>query len=212
MGYQSVVGGIIALDTETGTRSRPCQPAGRLFASENGSGVRGRKFRNPADAPADYPPFMVISALKVVLAGPTRWTAAKIGAMQSPDSSTNPLSSRDLLCFRSTSSRSLRKGWDGFGMERTLRSNAGKSSPERADTSGVKPLGAGWRSPRGIKRELNSPVCGTSEWCFSGTDPDREGSFGCLKLRSWKKTVYLSGSASGEAREILTPLVGAGVC
>ena len=82
MGYQSVVGGISALDAGSGTSVRPCQPAGRFCAFQTGSGVRGRKFRIPADALADYPPFTALPARGTVSAGPVQAAAAKNAAIQ----------------------------------------------------------------------------------------------------------------------------------
>jgi hypothetical protein len=87
---------------------------------------------------------------------------------------------------------------------------AGLASPERADTDGPNPSGAGWRSPGKVS---NLPVCGTSEWCCTGADPLGEGPHGCLNLRSRRKTVTKSGFAPGGAGDkFAKPLTGAAIC
>jgi len=207
MGLLSVVGGNRALDAGPGTCARPCQPAGRFFVSEEGSGIRGGKFRIPADALTDYPPFMALYAAAAVQAGPALAASAKKAATLSPSSSTNPLISRNPFSCRSLHAPSLLTG-ERFGAI-AVRS-AGLASPERADTGGFIPSGAGWRSPRKVS---DLPVCGTSEWCCLGTDPEGEGSRSCLNLRSRRKTVIKPGYASAKAWEMISdPVKGPDIC
>jgi hypothetical protein len=211
MGLLSVVGGNRALDAGSGTRVRPRQPAGRLCAFPEGFGAQGGKFRIPADAPTDNPPFTALSAPAAVQAGPAFGAAAKKAAIQSPSSSTNPLFSRITNRPRTLRARSLPIG--GRPGATIVRFRAGKTSPERADTDGQEPFGAGWRSPRETELRFRVPVCGTSEWCVTDADPAREGAQSCLNLRSRRKTVLESGSASAEAgRNIFTPIPGVGTC
>lgn len=209
MGLLSVVGGNRALDAETGTSVRPRQPAGRISAFQSGLGVDQRKFRNPADALTDYPPFTALSAPAAVQAGPADVAATKKAAIHSPSSSANPLFPQIPDKQRSLRARSLLLGGrHGASAHAGFR---GRTSPERADTDGLAPSGAGWRSPLGTERSLRAPVCGTSEWCYTGADPTRGGSPGCLNLRFRRKTVYKSGS-TGKTGLSSTPMHGAGNC
>lgn len=208
MGLLSVVGGNRALDAESGTCARPCQPAGRISAFPDGSGVRGGKFRIPADALTDYPPFMALNATAAVQAGPAPNASAKKAATVSPSSSTNPLTSRTPFSWQLLHAPSPPLAERSGAPARWL--TAGITSPERADTGGVRPLGAGWRSPG---KAFGLPVCGTSEWCCVGTDPEREGSRSCLNLRSRRKTVLVPGYASAKAWEKITdPVKGPDIC
>jgi hypothetical protein len=211
MGYQSVVGGISALDTGSGTSVRPCQPAGRFGVFQEGFGVAGRKFRIPADALADYPPFTALPAHGTVSAGPVPAAAAKNAAIQSPCSSTNPLFFRETPLNSTPHARSLRPGGSSGVCARDRF--AVRSSLERADRDDALSSRAGWRSPRRTELKLPTPVCGTSEWCKAGADPDREGSPGCLNLRLKLKTVFRTGTDSEISGRIVSiPLAGVGDC
>jgi hypothetical protein len=211
MGLTSVDGGNNALGAGFGTCVRPCQPAGRYSAFHEGFSAGGRKFRIPADALTDNSPFMALSAPAADQAGPADGAATKKAAISSPSSSTNPLFSRCADRRQALRARSLHLG--GRLGAIAVKFCMGKTSPERADTDDTVSFGAGWRSPGETGFNSRVPVCGTSEWCITGTDPQRGGSQSCLNLRSRRKTVNQTGSASGEAGRIFfTPIPGVGTC